>query len=79
MSAEQVLTFLVWSCFAQVWLNYVPHFKSIPEPPVSQPQELLLRSRDYLPPSGLGISSYDSRHASEVTLQQALLDIKYAL
>ena len=40
-----------------VWLHFLPHFKSIPEPPADDPAELLLRSRDAATPTALGISS----------------------
>jgi glycerol uptake facilitator protein len=36
-----------------VWLHYLPHFKTMPEPSALTPTDILLRSRDYLPPDNL--------------------------
>lgn len=36
-----------------VWLHYLPHFKTIPEPPAASVAEALLRSRDYITYDGL--------------------------
>jgi glycerol uptake facilitator protein len=40
-----------------VWLHFLPHFKTIPEPPAEDPADLLLRSRDAPTPTALGIAS----------------------
>lgn len=44
-----------------VWLHFLPHFKTIPEPPAEEEDDILLRSRDALSPTALGIASYNAR------------------
>ncbi len=36
-----------------VWLYYLPHFKTLPEPPAMSPEDVLLRSRDAVSASTL--------------------------
>lgn len=66
-----------------VWLHFLPHFKTVPEPLPHDETDLLLRTRDALTPSALGIASYNTR-ANDVaarkrgvrSLMSALRDIK---
>jgi hypothetical protein len=41
-----------------VWLHWIPHFKTVPEPPAQNPADNLLRKRDALPKNAIEISSY---------------------
>lgn len=43
-----------------VWLHYLPHFKTIPEPPPDNAADALLRPRDYLNFAGLRIAGYNT-------------------
>ncbi|KAI7837871.1 hypothetical protein COHA_008358 [Chlorella ohadii] len=70
-----------------VFLHYLPHFNTLPEPPASTTDELLLRSRDALSPEALNIASYDTRQRGRMAdrggaglktgLAQAIKDIKF--
>ena len=41
-----------------VWLHWIPHFKTVPEPPAPSSADNLLRKRDALPKNAIEISSY---------------------
>ena len=43
------------------WLHWLPHFKTVPEPPCLNPGDMLLRKRDMLPSAAMQIISYDTR------------------
>ena len=43
-----------------VWIHYLPHFKTIPEPPPDNAADALLRPRDYLNFAGLRIAGYNT-------------------
>ena len=43
-----------------VWVHYLPHFKTIPEPPPDNAADALLRPRDYLNFAGLRIAGYNT-------------------
>ncbi|PRW39304.1 Glycerol uptake facilitator [Chlorella sorokiniana] len=70
-----------------VFLHYLPHFNTLPEPPATNDDELLLRSRDALSPEALNIASYDTRQRERMAdrggaglktgLAQAIKDIKF--
>ncbi|EIE19977.1 aquaporin-like protein [Coccomyxa subellipsoidea C-169] len=64
-----------------VWIHYLPHFKTLPEPPGHGTHDSLLRSRDSLPRDALNISSYDTRPhaAASKGIADALKDIRYYL
>lgn len=63
---------------ALVWLHFLPHFKSLPEPPCSDPDEELLRSRDALSSSALGIASYNTREEDVQARNRGFGDLKRA-
>lgn len=42
-----------------VWLHWLPHFKTVPEPPAANAADNLLRKRDALPKAAVEISSYN--------------------
>jgi glycerol uptake facilitator-like aquaporin len=44
-----------------VWVLYLPHFKSLPEPPSLAPEDELLRRRDVMQQNALQIASYNTR------------------
>jgi len=44
-----------------VWVMYMPHFKSLPEPPSLAPEDELLRRRDVMQPNALQMASYNTR------------------
>lgn len=71
-----------------VWLHYLPHFKTVPEPAPRNEGEHLLRTRDALTPQALNIASYntdpdmknrrpDVGIDSKYPLAQAIRDFKY--
>lgn len=70
-----------------VFLHYLPHFNTLPEPPAATADDLLLRSRDALSPEALNIASYDTRQRERMAdrggaglktgLTQAIKDIKF--
>ncbi|KDD76971.1 hypothetical protein H632_c51p0 [Helicosporidium sp. ATCC 50920] len=66
-----------------VWLHFLPHFKSVPEPPPTEHVEWLLRSRDVLAPEALSIASYNTadapRHRRVISFASALGDLRYYL
>lgn len=70
-----------------VWLSFLPHFKTIPEPPSKSEDDLLLRSRDYMTPEALSIASYNTRgedvkrrnRGAKVILAGAVKDVRYFL
>lgn len=69
-----------------VWLHFLPHFKTVPEPAPKDATELLLRSRDYAGPDALNIASYDTRpldtrHVTGVKagVARAVKDLRYYL
>ncbi len=43
-----------------MWLHYLPHFKTIPEPPPTDAADNLLRPRDYLNAVGLRLAGYNT-------------------
>ena len=49
-----------------MWLAFLPHFKTVPEPPPDDEEETLLRSRDYVASPVLNIASYDTRREDDV-------------
>lgn len=51
LAAAEMGGALVGACL--VWLHYLPHFKTIPEPPAKSLADALLRSRDYTTTDGL--------------------------
>jgi len=56
-----------------VWLFYLPHFATVPEPPPVKMTDELLRTRDYINPSSLAYASYSSySHADVTNLTQGL-------
>lgn len=56
-----------------VWLFYLPHFATVPEPPPSKIADELLRTRDYINPSSLAYASYSTYTVADVTsLSQGL-------
>jgi len=42
-----------------MWMLWIPHFKTVPEPPATDPSDNLLRKRDALPKNAIEISSYN--------------------
>ncbi|CAL5225947.1 g8745 [Coccomyxa viridis] len=64
-----------------VWLFYLPHFKSLPEPPALSTDDVLLRSRDAVAQGILDVASYDTRpHASaRKGFKDAFKDVRYYL
>jgi hypothetical protein len=44
-----------------MWLTFLPHFKTVPEPPAAHGTDNLLRSRDALPQNVNTISSYNTQ------------------
>ena len=49
-----------------MWLAFLPHFTTVPEPPPDDEEETLLRSRDYVASPVLNIASYDTRREDDV-------------
>lgn len=62
-----------------VWLHFLPHFKTVPEPPAIDDDDMLLRSRDALTPSALGIASYNTREDDVAARQRGVWDLSRAL
>jgi glycerol uptake facilitator-like aquaporin len=62
-----------------VWLHYVVHFKTVPEPPSSRPEDLLLRSRDAMDATALGIASYTTKEEDVQARQRGLGDLRNVL
>jgi len=69
-----------------VWVHYLPHFKTVPEPAPRNEGEHLLRTRDALTPQALNIASYNTDPAlknrrpdavNKYPLAQAIRDFKY--
>ena len=53
------------------WLHWIPHFKTVPEPPAQNPADNLLRKRDALPKNAIEISSYQPQNQlSRLTLRK---------
>ncbi|KAL4421889.1 hypothetical protein ABPG77_003691 [Micractinium sp. CCAP 211/92] len=84
LSASEVVGAFLGACL--VFLHYVPHFNTLPEPPAPTADDLLLRSRDALSPEALNIASYDTRPQVRVAkgggsltsgLGQAIRDIRF--
>ena len=44
-----------------VWIHYLPHFKTIPEPPPENKDDGFLRRRDYQQENAVNLASYDNR------------------
>lgn len=69
-----------------VWLHFLPHFKTVPQPPATSADDYLLKTGDALSPTALGIASYNV-HVEDVAarrrgfpgFKQAFQDIKYYL
>ncbi|KAL6785021.1 hypothetical protein ACKKBG_A02105 [Auxenochlorella protothecoides x Auxenochlorella symbiontica] len=59
LSASEFLGAFLGACL--VWLHFLPHFKTIPEPPSKAVDDLLLRSRDAMSAEALSIASYNTR------------------
>ena len=56
-------------CTAQVFVHFLPHFKTLPEPPAGNDDEVLLRSRDAATRDGLRRAcACVSMHACMLTL-----------
>ena len=51
LSAAEVGGAMIGACL--VWLFYLPHFRTIPEPTALSPRDTLLRSRDAVSMSAL--------------------------
>jgi glycerol uptake facilitator-like aquaporin len=72
-----------WVGAVLVWLHFVPHFKTVPEPPARENYDRLLRSRDALSSSALNIASYTTDgirgppDEGKGPLAKAIGDIKY--
>jgi len=65
---------------ATVWLFYLPHFATVPEPPPMKGTDELLRTRDYIGPSSLAYASYSTQVHPEVsTLSQGIEQFKKAI
>jgi hypothetical protein len=47
-----------------VWLHYLPHFKTLPEPPAATAAQDLLRPRDALGLATLNIVGYNTNDKS---------------
>lgn len=67
-----------------VFLHYLPHFKTVPEPMASTADDMLLRTRDALSPEALNIASYDTRRQAPrdfkgvaATIKDAINDVRY--
>ena len=60
-----------------VWLFYLPHFATVPEPPPNKFSDELLRTRDYINRSSLAYASYSTYLPADVTsLSQGLQQFK---
>ena len=62
-----------------VWLHYIMHFKTVPEPPSQSPEDMLLRSRDALTPTALGIASYNTKEEDVAARERGLGDLRNTL
>ncbi|EFN52821.1 hypothetical protein CHLNCDRAFT_138510 [Chlorella variabilis] len=67
-----------------VFLHYLPHFKTVPEPMASTADDMLLRTRDALSPEALNIASYDTRRQAPrdfkgvaATIKDAINDVRW--
>eukprot|EP00879_Flechtneria_rotunda_P012021 GHRR01012555.1.p1 GENE.GHRR01012555.1~~GHRR01012555.1.p1 ORF type:complete len:447 (+),score=108.93 GHRR01012555.1:2005-3345(+) len=49
------------------WIHFLPHYKTLPEPPAESSDDSLLRRRDQLKSSALQIASYTTRPDRKVT------------
>ena len=60
-----------------VWLFYLPHFATVPEPPPPKVTDELLRTRDYINTSSLAYASYSTENQPDVSsLSQGLQQFK---
>lgn len=84
LSAAEFAGAFIGACL--VFLHFLPHFKTVPEPMATTGDELLLRSRDALSPEALAMASYDTRDKKRSGsggggvvggVGQAIRDIKY--
>lgn len=62
-----------------VWLHFIMHFKTVPEPPSRTPEDMLLRSRDALSPTALGIASYNTKEDDVAARKRGFGDLKNTL
>eukprot|EP00210_Caulerpa_lentillifera_P005866 g5610.t1 len=63
-----------------VWLFYLPHFATVPEPPPTKGTDELLRTRDYIGPSSLAFASYSTQRIPVVSsLSQGIEQFTKAL
>ncbi|KAI3431548.1 hypothetical protein D9Q98_004597 [Chlorella vulgaris] len=69
-----------------VFLHYIPHFKTVPEPMPRNEDDVLLRSRDALTFEALNIASYDTRARQRTAsskggvmgvINDAIKDVRY--
>ena len=63
----------------QVWLHYLPHFKTVPEPLCLDADDLLLRTRDAMTPTALGIASYNTRADDVAARKRGFGDVARAV
>lgn len=43
------------------WIHFLPHYKTLPEPPAERAEDALLRRRDEYGQSALSIASYATK------------------
>ncbi|GAX72731.1 hypothetical protein CEUSTIGMA_g187.t1 [Chlamydomonas eustigma] len=68
LSASEIVgAFLGAVC---TWLHWIPHFKTVPEPPAPNMSAELLRKRDALPKNAMDIASYDPHNPWLITMKQ---------
>lgn len=49
-----------------MWLHFMPHFKTLPEPPPLGAEDGLLRRRDCVAEDAMNIASYNTREDRKV-------------
>lgn len=55
------------------WLHFLPHYKTVPEPPALDRTDNMLRRRDTLEESALQIASYNTRVERQVGDQEGAM------
>jgi len=70
VSLSEVAGAFVGACL--MWLHYMPHFKTVPEPAPADSEETLLRRRDCVDGNAMNIASYNTREDRKVSRRRQL-------
>jgi glycerol uptake facilitator-like aquaporin len=61
LSAAEILGAFIGAVL--VWIHFLPHFKTVPEPPTGDPVADLMRTRDYIDRNARQYASYNTQVA----------------